>query len=182
MRLVVHAWKFTSPRGRTFIYAQIGQEPNSYTMTVGPGGNRAAEAFLKAFQRDELLTEEDADRARLKAEGGVSKPRRSKGDGTFEFYSTCDAWPIGVEVLTRMIRRGKQITRKAFLEHVNAEQMKDIEGQLGYAQHPRDGIVMAADGAVEYYRSEVKGCPAVYFLWSGIEHVFLEPSCLPAKH
>jgi len=180
MRIVAHAWKWTNPLGDCFIYAQIGKEPNNYTMTVGPCGNRSAEAFLMAFQRDDLLTEDDADRARRKADGAVTVKTR-RGPRNMEFFATCDGWPISVGALKRMISRGKKVTRKVFLEQVNPDQMLDVEERLGYAQHPREGVVMSADRNVEYYLSEVAGCPCAFFQWSGIEHVFVDPGCRPAE-
>jgi hypothetical protein len=67
----------------------------------------------------------------------------------------------------------KSITRKTFLKDVNREQMAELERGLGYEADSRKGLTMANDRAVSYHRSKYKGKPCYYFVWSGIEHIFL---------
>jgi hypothetical protein len=96
-----------------------------------------------------------------------------------QFFSDCVSWPLDqVDDLSAMIRDGKEISRSTFLKSVNPEEMRDLERQMGYERDPRKGLTMAKDWAVAYYRSTVRGCPAVYFVWSAIEHVFTDLACL----
>src|SRR3990170_8090904 len=95
------------------------------------------------------------------------------------FFSDCVGWPRDrVEDLNTMIRDGQEISRATFLKHVDPEQMKELERDLGYERDPRKGLTMARDWHVSYYKSTVRGCPAVYFVWSAIEHVFTDLACL----
>lgn len=99
-----------------------------------------------------------------------------------EFFSDCVSWPEGqVDDLSAMIRAGRDITRATFLKSVNPEEMKQLERQLGYERDPRRGLTMANDYHVGYYRSVLRGCPAVYFVWSAIEHVFTDLTCAMAR-
>ena len=77
--------------------------------------------------------------------------------------------------ITPMVDQERDITRSTFLKHVDRTELRDIELQLGYAAHPRQGLTMAGDFHVAYYRSKFKGRPCVFFRWSAIEYVFVEP-------
>lgn len=106
-------------------------------------------------------------------EGGMQRLR---------FFSDCVSWPEGqVDDLNAMIRGGKDITRATFLKSVDPEEMKKIEQTLGYERDPRKGLTMAKDYHVGYYKSTLRGCPAVYFVWSAIEHVFSDWTCLRSR-
>jgi hypothetical protein len=95
------------------------------------------------------------------------------------FFSDCVHWPEGqVDDLSAMIDAGQEITRATFLKSVDLQEMRDLEQQLGYERDPRKGLTMKKDWAVSYYRSTVRGCPAVYFVWSAIEHVFTDLACI----
>lgn len=95
------------------------------------------------------------------------------------FFSDCVNWPEGqVDDLKAMIYASETISRTTFLKSVDPGEMKDIEQQLGYERDPRRGLTMAKDWHVTYYRSTLRGCPAVYFKWSAIEHVFTDLDCI----
>jgi hypothetical protein len=95
------------------------------------------------------------------------------------FFSDCVSWPEDqVDDLNAMIEAGKEITRATFLKSVDPEEMRRLEEQLGYERDPRKGLTMAKDFHVAYYRSTVRGCPAVYFVWSAIEQVFTDLACI----
>lgn len=96
------------------------------------------------------------------------------------FFAPCVSWPLPVEDLNLMIRGGesREISRKTFLKYVNQSDMKQLEGELGYDKH---GLTMAKDSMVGYYKSTLVGCPVVYFVWSAIEHVFVDLYCLNRK-
>lgn len=100
-------------------------------------------------------------------------------DQRFRFFSDCVGWPRDqVDDLNDMINAGKEISRATFLKYVHPEEMRNIERELGYERDPRVGLTMANDFHVAYYRSTVRGCPAVYFVWSAIEYVFTDLGCL----
>jgi hypothetical protein len=80
-----------------------------------------------------------------------------------------------------MIRDGEEISRATFLKSVDPDEMLDLERRLGYERDSRKGLTMAKDWAVAYYRSTVRGCPAVYFVWSAIEHVFTDLACVRSR-
>jgi hypothetical protein len=95
-----------------------------------------------------------------------------------QFFSDCIGWPLPVEELNQMIRSSKDISRKTFLKHVDPESMRMTEEAIGYVRDPRQGLTMAGDVFVGYHRSTVRGCPAVYFVWSATEFVFTDLVCL----
>lgn len=72
-----------------------------------------------------------------------------------------------------MVDKERGITRRTFLKHVDRENLRVIERQLGYDSHPRQGLTMAGDHYVAYYRSEFNGRPCVFFRWSAIEYIFV---------
>lgn len=96
-----------------------------------------------------------------------------------EFFSTCTDWPIDVQALKDMVGGARDISRGTFLRNVSREEMDRIETDLGYAPSgSRRGLTMAKDWHVSYHRSTLRGCPAVYFVWSAIEFVFTDLGCL----
>ena len=64
------------------------------------------------------------------------------------------------------------ITRRMFVLRVNAEDLQIMELSCNYALRARDGLTMAADPYVGYFKSVWKGTPCLYFSWSGIEFIF----------
>ena len=92
---------------------------------------------------------------------------------TYHFYNTCVNWPRSdVAALTDMCDYGLEISRRTFLKHVDREELADIEEQLGYAAHYKQGMTMASDYAVQYFRGVLHGHRTYWFVWSGIEYVF----------
>jgi hypothetical protein len=96
------------------------------------------------------------------------------------FFSDCVQWPLPVDELKRMIADATDITRKTFLSQVDPEEMRRLEKDLGYEEHPSQGLTMAKDWHVSYHKSTLRGCPAVYFVWSATEFVFTDLACLEA--
>lgn len=87
------------------------------------------------------------------------------------FYKSCVQFHgPEVEALNAMIRSAKEITRRTMLQHVD---LRPIARQLGYEDHPSQGLTMAKDWAVSYFKSTFRGWPAYYFYWSHIEHIFV---------
>lgn len=95
-----------------------------------------------------------------------------------EFFSSCVEWPFPAEDLKKMVSEASDISRKTFLKYVNSDQIMEIEKELGYERDSRRGLTMAKDPNVSYHRSVLRGCPAVYFVWSATEFVFADLSCI----
>jgi hypothetical protein len=93
------------------------------------------------------------------------------------FYSDCVGWPRhDVDTgLVPMIEGARTITRRTFCRHVHPGDLADLEAQLSYATHPRQGLTMAGDWAVSYHRSKLHGRRVYYFRHSAIEFVFVPP-------
>jgi hypothetical protein len=72
-----------------------------------------------------------------------------------------------------MVDNEQGITRRTFLKYVDREILTELEYMLGYAQHPKQGLTMAADWHVGYYKSYYWGRPCVFFRWSAMEYVFV---------
>ena len=73
-----------------------------------------------------------------------------------------------------MIESAMEISRRTFLSHVSKTEIRRIEQELGYSDHPSRGITMAGDYAVSYYRGKLHGERVYFFVWSAIEHVFIQ--------
>jgi len=96
---------------------------------------------------------------------------------TFNYYGNCVGWPKSeVDYLIEMVDMAASITRATFLKHVDREELRDMEKQMGYDTLPweRGGLRMKDDWAVSYHRSKLKGKTVYYFKHSGIEYVFTE--------
>ena len=94
----------------------------------------------------------------------------------FHFYASCVNWPDD-DVhcqggLIDLIEDRKQITRRTFLNHCNRQQLRQIESDLGYDKHHSQGLTMAADWHVEYFKSKHHGKTVFGFRHSAIEYVF----------
>jgi len=92
------------------------------------------------------------------------------------YYTCCVNWPReDVPALCDMIERGRHISRRTFLKHVDRNDRIELERAFGYAPHCSDSaLTIARDWAVSYERSTLHG-QTVYFLnHSGIEYVFAE--------
>jgi hypothetical protein len=74
--------------------------------------------------------------------------------------------------LSDLINDRREISRRAFLQHVDREELAEIERGLGYFAHPSQGLTMAGDYHVEYFRSKLHGRRVYGFRHSGIEYVF----------
>lgn len=95
--------------------------------------------------------------------------------GTCVYYRNCVGWPSN-DVhskggLRDMIDQAIDITRRTFLQHVDRDQLRDIEGQLGYGSW----LHMASDYHVSYHRSKLHGQTVYFFKHSAIEYVFVDP-------
>jgi hypothetical protein len=92
------------------------------------------------------------------------------------FYCDCVSWPRS-DVhnqggLCDLVDDRREITRRTFLEHANRGDVRELESGLGYSAHHRQGLTMAADWHVEYFRSKLHGRRVYGFRHSAIEYVF----------
>src|SRR5512137_2020046 len=97
---------------------------------------------------------------------------RKKIDTNMEFYSACVGWPRqDVDApggLCDMVAAAQKITRQTFLRHVDREQVRDLEAQMGYdTGNERGGLRMSNDWAVNYHRSKLHGKWVYYIRQSG---------------
>jgi len=88
-------------------------------------------------------------------------------------YNNCVGWPsYDVESeggLVDLIDNSTEVTRAAFLNHVNRDDMKELELRLGYA---RGELVMANDHHVTYHKGKLHAKWVYYVSHSCIEYVF----------
>lgn len=76
------------------------------------------------------------------------------------------------DAINAMTATAKGITRRTFLKHVDRAQLRELEHNLGYFRHPKQGLTMAADWHPGYYKGVFDGKPCYYFDHSRIEHIF----------
>ena len=94
----------------------------------------------------------------------------------FRYFNNCvnwdreDVWNPGG--LSDMIDSGLDIGRQTFLKHVSRGSLRDVERNLGYEAHPKQGLTMAADWHVSYHRGKLHGETVYFFKHSAIEYVF----------
>lgn len=92
----------------------------------------------------------------------------------FRFITDCVNSTAGL--IAPMNDAAVDISRRTFLKKVDREQLRAIECQLGYSSHPKQGLTMARDFHVSYFRSKFGGRKCYFFRWSAIEYVFVEVS------
>ena len=95
---------------------------------------------------------------------------------TFRFFNNCVGWePKDVHAdggLCDLIDDRISIERSTFLKHIDRNELNDIARQLGYDSHPKQGLTMAGDFHIEYFRSKHHGEKVYGFRHSAIEYVF----------
>ena len=77
------------------------------------------------------------------------------------------------EAIEEMVDGATQITRRTFIKHVAWPDLLELEASLGYADHYRRGMTMAADWHIRYNKSTYQGKPCVYIVHSAIERIFV---------
>lgn len=94
----------------------------------------------------------------------------------FTYFNSCVGWdPCDVHSeggLSDLIDKKVSISRRAFLSHVDRAELAEIEESLSYARHPSQGLTMAGDWHVDYFRSKLHGETVYGFDHSRIEYVF----------
>lgn len=74
--------------------------------------------------------------------------------------------------ITHMVDSATKISRSTFFKYVDREALRAVEDILGYDAHPAQGLTMAGDAYVTYWKSRFRGHDCVYFSQSGIEYIF----------
>ena len=96
----------------------------------------------------------------------------------YHYYCNCVSWPPndvhGMFGLCKMIELNLEISRKTFLKKVDREELRILENELGYFDHPAKGLTMAGDYTVSYHRSTLHNQTVYYFRHSAIEYVFVK--------
>lgn len=112
-------------------------------------------------------------------EGHFNSPSMGASMNNLQYFANCPVWEqhLPVSELDSMIKNGKEITRKTFLKHVDPDSMRNTEEECGYDRH----FPMSKDPFVAYYKSTVRGCPVVFFVWSAMEYVFADYRCVMRK-
>lgn len=99
------------------------------------------------------------------------RPRRLARAGALHFALTCVS--ANGDDIHAMTEAAHPITRGTFVRYVASASLRSVERDLGYHTGPGgNGLHMARDWSVNYFRSTYRGRPCVYFCWSGIEHIF----------
>ena len=95
----------------------------------------------------------------------------------YRYYKSCVdfSWaeaskPDG---LISMIDNNIEITRETFLRNVYRDEIDELSTRLGYALHPKWGMMMKDDYHVTYHRSQFRGKRVYYFRHSAIEYIFI---------
>lgn len=92
------------------------------------------------------------------------------------FFNTCVGWdPDDVPALIDLIDAKVPISRRTFRRHVDLDDLAMVERSLSYEAYPSQGLTMAADWHVGYFRSKLHGRTVYGFDHSRIEHVFATP-------
>lgn len=94
---------------------------------------------------------------------------------SYRFETTCVS--ARGEDINAMTRAAKEVSYRTMLKHVGADAFLEVQKQLGYdvpGHGERIGLTMKKDWAVSYHRSTYQGRPCFYFVWSHIEHIFVE--------
>lgn len=94
----------------------------------------------------------------------------------YHFFCNCASWdsddvdaPGG---LCDLVDNCEGVSRATFLRHVNRDEMRELEANLGYK---RGSLVMSQDNHVTYFRSVHHGETVYGFCWSAIEYIFKRP-------
>jgi len=95
----------------------------------------------------------------------------------YSFYTTC-VEASGVEI-NQMRETARQISYETMLAH--CRDLLDYAASLGYERRSTSGhrLTLKADFHVGYYKGHYGGCPCYYFVWSGIEHIWVKDGCEP---
>lgn len=91
---------------------------------------------------------------------------------TKRYVSSCVDCGDG-DAVTEMVDNATEITRRTLTRHVAWSDLLDLEAELGYVDHPKQGLTMAGDYHVRYHKSQYQGHPCVFIVQSAIEYIFV---------
>jgi len=93
----------------------------------------------------------------------------------YKYYSDCVTWQRSkIWELENLIDNAVEIQRQTIMLQVGSPLIKQLEKQLGYAKHHTQGLTMAKDWAVSYFKTEYRGKPAYFVRHSAIEYIFIQ--------
>jgi hypothetical protein len=96
-----------------------------------------------------------------------------KKKDSYSFYNNCVGWDSSdMDGLTEVIDNAQEVTLKTFLQYVTME--KILELFPFYAKTKAQGLTLANDWAVRFFRSTYRGKKCYYIQHSAIEYVFLK--------
>lgn len=76
--------------------------------------------------------------------------------------------------ITEMTEKATKVSRVTFGTNIGRDNYLLISDGLGYSRHHMQGLTLAKDYHVGYYRSQYRGKPCYYMVHSLIEHVFVK--------
>jgi hypothetical protein len=91
--------------------------------------------------------------------------------GALVFETDCVGCGDG-QAIRDLVETAEPISRREFLRLVDRDSLAEIASNLGYSTRARDGLTMAADWHIGYFRGTWNGRPCAFFQWSAIEHIF----------
>lgn len=97
---------------------------------------------------------------------------------TYRYFNNCMNWDLAdVDTdggLNDLIEGIKLITRRTFLKHADRMDLIGVEQNLSYFSHHKQGLTMAGDWHVAYFKSKLHGKLVYGFVHSAIEYVFVK--------
>lgn len=99
-----------------------------------------------------------------------------QADDKFVLHTRCvdEQTDTHVERLNAMTDKGRAIKAETFFRYVDRER---ISRELNYAYGRFErGVRLAKDYHVQFFRSNWRGKPCYYLVWSAIEYVFVSKS------
>jgi hypothetical protein len=87
----------------------------------------------------------------------------------YRYVTTCVTAP-GPE-MQRMEDSAVEVTLRTIRRHLDPDELRAFEQQFGYVRGRRDGLKLANDYCVTYYRSKYKGLRCYYIDHSCIFHI-----------
>lgn len=80
--------------------------------------------------------------------------------------------------LLDMKSNASEISRGAFVKKVKNEDLMALSDYLGYVRHHKNGMTMAADTSICYFRSSLFFKQVIYMDHSSVFYIFAEPQSL----
>jgi len=90
----------------------------------------------------------------------------------YHFHITCV--DSTAELIDEMCDQAREVTYATMLR--NCEELVEFAVDLGYYRRG-PGLTLRRDWGVSFHKSRYAGQPCYYFVWSGIEHVWLAADC-----